>query len=241
MPFLLAMSPYLVLVLIVMLAELVGPVGAVLDRVKLVLVFPATETARGWVMRAGPGRAISVFGEAGALLAYTSVIGYALFALTGHYQPGAPRRILSSTARSAVRSSIGIASMVGFAMTMEQSGMTYSLAVGLSRALEPVFPFLAPFIGLLGAFMTGSNTNSNVVFAGLQQQTATLLGLPVVVILAAQTAGGAIGSMLAPAKIIVGASTAGLSGQEGQVLRRALVYGLLITAVIGGVTLLAVR
>jgi lactate permease len=150
-------------------------------------------------------------------------------------------RILSNTVSSAVRSSIGIASMVGFAMMMDQTGMTYLLAIGLSRTLESVFPFLSPFIGLLGAFMTGSNTNSNVVFAGLQQQTAGLLGLPATVILAAQTTGGSLGSMLAPAKIIVGCSTAGLAGEEGQVLRRTIVYGVLITIVIGIVTWLAVH
>jgi lactate permease len=123
--------------------------------------------------------------------------------------------------------------MVGFATMMSLSGMTYSLAVGLSQVLEPIFPFLAPYIGLLGAFMTGSNTNSNVVFAALQQQTATLLNLPVALVLAAQTTGGSLGSMLAPAKIIVGCSTAGLSGEEGQVLRRTIVYGVIIAAVIG--------
>ena len=43
--------------------------------------------------------------------------------------------------------------------------------------------------------MTGSNTNSNVVFGQLQQQTAVALELSVPLILAAQTAGGAIGSL----------------------------------------------
>jgi lactate permease len=95
------------------------------------------------------------------------------------------------------------------------------------------FPFVSPFIGLLGAFMTGSNTNSNVVFAGLQQTTAMLVGISVPLILAAQTTGGSLGSMLAPAKVIVGCSTAGLAGQEGKVLRITLIYGLAIGALIG--------
>ena len=87
--------------------------------------------------------------------------------------------------------------------------------------------------------MTGSNTNSNVVLAALQQQTATLLNLPVALILAAQTTGGSLGSMLAPAKIIVGCSTAGLAGEEGQVLRRTIIYGVIIAAVIGVVVWIA--
>ena len=50
--------------------------------------------------------------------------------------------------------------------------------------------------------MTGSNTNSNVVFGQLQQETALVLALSVPLILAAQTTGGAIGSLFAPAKVI---------------------------------------
>jgi lactate permease len=233
MSLVLAVSPYMILIVIVTIAELVVPVHQFLNRTELNLEFPEIRTSFGWVTEAGSGKAISIFGHPGALLAYASLIGYGIFAFGGYYQPNAWKRILSNTVRSAVRSSIGIATMVGFATIMSMSGMTYALAQGLSQAVEPLFPFLSPFIGLLGAFMTGSNTNSNVVFTALQQQSAHLLHLPVAIILAAQTTGGSLGSMLAPAKIIVGCSTAGLAGEEGHVLRRTIVYGLVITAVIG--------
>jgi len=233
MGFLLAVSAYLVLIVIVSAAELVTPLHHALNAVRPGLALPRTQTSLGWVVAEGVSKRISIFGHAGALLAYTSVLAYAIYRFGGHYRPGAIGRIVGGTCRSAVKSSIGIASMVGFAITMEQSGMTHLLAVGLSRTVESVFPVLAPFIGLLGAFMTGSNTNSNVVFAGLQHQTAQLLGVPATVILAAQTTGGSLGSMLAPAKIIVGCSTAGLAGEEGQVLRRTIIYGLLITLAVG--------
>ncbi len=241
MSLVLAVSPYMILVVIVTVAELVTPVHQFLNRIELNLAFPEIRTSLDWATEAGPGKAISIFGHAGALLAYASLIGYAIFAFTGHFQPGAWKRILSSTIHSAVRSSIGIATMVGFATIMSMSGMTYALALGLSQALKPLFPFLSPFIGLLGAFMTGSNTNSNVVFTALQQQAAHLLHLPAAIILAAQTTGGSLGSMLAPAKIIVGCSTAGLAGEEGQVLRRTIVYGIIITAVIGSIVWILTR
>jgi lactate permease len=124
---------------------------------------------------------------------------------------------------------------------MANSGMTYVLAVGLGNLAGPLYPFVSPFIGLLGAFMTGSNTNSNVVFAPLQQQAAVLLAINVLVILGAQTTGGSLGSMLAPAKLIVGCSTAGLSGQEGSVLKKTLGPGLIIAGVIGVLALIAVQ
>ena len=130
--------------------------------------------------------------------------------------------------------------MVGMATIMDNSGMIFVLAQGLSKAAGPFYPFVSPFIGLLGAFMTGSNTNSNVVFAPLQQQAAALLGISALVVLGAQTTGGALGSMLAPAKIIVGCSTTGLVGREGEVLKKTIPTGLIITGVVGILATLAV-
>lgn len=67
----------------------------------------------------------------------------------------------------------------------------------------------------------------------LRSVLLALQTLSVPVILAAQTAGGAIGSMLAPAKIVVGCSTVGLGGKEGPILRAGVKYGLAISAAIG--------
>jgi lactate permease len=121
---------------------------------------------------------------------------------------------------------------------MDQSGMTFLLAEGVSKALGPAYPVFASAVGTLGAFMTGSNTNSNVIFGGLQMQVAEIGGLSVALILAAQTTGGSIGSMLAPAKILVGCSTVGLSGKEGPVLASTIRYGAAMTVIIGLIALL---
>ena len=128
--------------------------------------------------------------------------------------------------RGAVNSSLGIVAMVGMAVVMSHSGMTNLLAQGLSQSFgKDFYPAIAPFIGALGAFITGSNNNSNVLFAALQMRTAELLQLSVTLILAAQTAGGSLGSIMAPAKVIVGCSTVGLGDHEGVVMRPVLGYG----------------
>jgi len=100
--------------------------------------------------------------------------------------------------------------------------MTDAIARGLSAWFAGVYPLVSLIIGAIGAFMTGSNTNSNVLFAALQMQTARFLGYPTAVILAAQTAAASIASTLAPAKIIVGTSTSGLRGKEGIIIRKLL-------------------
>jgi lactate permease len=241
MPIILATSGYLVLILIVGIAEMVPAVGNFLDQIKISFNFPQTTTALGFVVEAGKGQKISILGHAGALLLYASILSFVIFSRAGRLKPGALSRIFKDTSKSGLTSSIGIVSMVGFAMIMEQSGMTAEIAQGLSHAGEQIYPLLSPFIGLLGTFMTGSNTNSNIVFTSLQKQTAGLLNLPAAIILAAQTTGGSIGGMLAPARIIVGCSTAGLAGKEGLVLKKTIRYGLIITLIIGACALLIIK
>jgi len=225
-----ALLPYALVVIVVLVAELVRPVHEFLGQVVIQVEFPELATARGWVTPAGPGRTISIFGHAGALLVYASLITCGVFWRQKHYRPGAARRIVRSVVEKATRSSLGVAAMVGMAVTMEHAGMTHLLAEGLVRLAGSVFPLISPFIGAIGAFMTGSNTNSNVVFGSLQQQVAVLLGISPQIILAAQTAGGAIGSLFAPAKVIVGCSTVGLGGREGPAVEATLRYGLVIVA-----------
>ena len=88
--------------------------------------------------------------------------------------------------------------------------------------------------------MTGSNTNSNVVFGQLQLQTSTALGLAIPILLAAQTTGGAIGSLFAPATVIVGCSTVE-GAEDSRVLAKATFYGLAIVAMIGLIVLCYIK
>jgi lactate permease len=240
LPLPLALSPYVLLMLVIIGGQLIGPVQHFLGRVVIRAEFPELSTSKGWVTPAEAGRTIDVFGHAGALLFYASLLSYVLLLWKGHYGPGAMKRIANNTVRRAGRSSIGVATMVGMAVVMQHAGMTHTLAKGVAETFGGVYPLVSPFIGALGAFMTGSNTNSNVVFGDFQQTAARLLGLNELIILAAQTAGGAIGSTFAPAKVIVGASTAGLGGEEGPVLRKVMIYGTVLVAIVGLATALAV-
>lgn len=236
--FVLAFSAYAILVVIVLAANLFGPLGEVLGRVRIELPFPTTSTDYGWTNAATRSyRTILPFGDAGALLLYAALAGYVVYRRSGLIGSGALRRAAGRTVTSAVSSSIGIVTMVGMALVMIDSGMTDVLARGMADVAGPAFPLVSPFIGVLGAFMTGSNTNSNILFGALQRDSAVLLALPPAIILAAQTTGGAIGSMLAPAKIIVGCSTVGLAGQEAPVIRAGVRYGLTIALFIGLATL----
>jgi len=222
----LSLLAYGLLVVLAFSVNLIPPVDSFLSQVAFTLEFPEVSTAFGWVTSAGTGRVINIFGHPGAILLYTCVISYLIYRRVGYIKKGALKSIIGRVMKSGVNSSLGILAMVGVASVMLHSGMTFLLAKGLSVSFSrEAYPAVAPFIGALGAFITGSNNNSNVLFAVLQQNAAQLLNLSVPLIIGAQTAGGALGSVLAPAKVIVGCSTVGLAGEEGAVMRKLLGYG----------------
>ena len=99
-----------------------------------------------------------------------------------------------------------------------------------------VWPFFAPFIGALGAFIAGSNTVSNLMFALLQHGVATALGISGALVVALQAVGAAAGNMIAIHNVVAASATVGLLGQEGATLRRTIIptiYYLVMTGALG--------
>ncbi|MCY3715986.1 MAG: L-lactate permease [Chloroflexi bacterium] len=236
----LALAAYIILLALAFSVNLIAPLGDLLDTVMLQLHFPAVATTHGWEVPAESGRGISLFGHAGAILFYAGLVAFLLYKRANYFErDDAWQVIWRKVSKSALKSTVSILALVAMAALMTHTGMTQIIARGISETVSAqVYPLFAPFIGALGAFMTGSNTNSNVVFGALQQETALLLGLTVPIVLAGQTAGASLGSVLAPAKIIVGCSTVGLGGEEGPVIRRMLLLGLIPVVFVALITLL---
>lgn len=198
--------------------------------------FPQVATTLGVATAAGPGQVFRPLMHPAFLILVSA--GLATIYL-GSRQVDT-KSIWSASARatlcSAGPASIGVLSMVGLSTVMEHTGMSMLLAQGLVLITGPVFPLVSPLVGMLGAFATGSNSNSNVLFGTMQKNIAAALGINPATLLAAQTAGGSLGGMIAPAKLAVGCSTTGLKNQEGLVLRKTLPAGISIGLLLGVVT-----
>jgi lactate permease len=228
------MIPYLLLIVIILTVNLIAPLQQALNQVVLQVNVPALTLNDGRQIPAGKTKGISIFGHPGAQLILTGILTLIFAKAQGYLPPGSGKQIRKGVLRSGVKSTLGILAMMTMATTMQMVGMVELLSQAMADLAGQFFPLISPFIGALGAFMTGSNTNSNVLLGAFQQNVAQALGLTVPLILAIHNAGAAVGSVFAPAKIIVGCSTVGLSGGEGAALRRTSRYGLLI------ITLLAV-
>ncbi len=126
---------------------------------------------------------------------------------------------------------LGLANAKGTSLTLFV--VTIILARGIAPIAGKLFPLASPYIGVLGCFMTGSNTNSNVLFGAFQVETALALGVSTRIMAAVQSAGGSLGSAIAPAKVLIGSTTVGLSGREDLVMRKAIPYCLLLVLVLG--------
>ncbi|MEE8441537.1 MAG: L-lactate permease [Spirochaetia bacterium] len=98
---------------------------------------------------------------------------------------------------------------------LDRPDMISALSQAAARAMSPVWTFVAPFVGALGAFMTGSNTVSNVLFAGFQYGVAAQAGLSRTIIVGLQVVGGAAGNMICVHNVVAASTTVGVLGQGG--------------------------
>jgi len=231
------LSPYILLVVIGFAVTLIRPMNAFLNQVSFSLTYPEIVSGLGFVTPAESSPIIYPFSHPGMVLFVTVLLSYIVLKRGGMLNHTSPRRILSLTSHNVVDSSLGMIVMAGVSTMMTHVGMTSTLARGIAETINGViYPLVVPFVGVIGAFLTGTNNNSNILFGALQAEAAALLKLNVPLILAAQHAGGSMGSVMSPTKLIVSCITVGLAGQEGKVLRKLIGYGLIPISVIAVAT-----
>jgi len=197
--------PYLLILALVLLTRLVAPLQASLSGLWL-----------GWDWQGYSGGLAPLY-HPGTLL----MLGLVLAAsLTGR------RAALGSAIAAALRRlapvALALFVMLALARLMVHGGLIAQAAEAAAQA-GAFWPLLAPLIGVLGTFVSGSATASNILFTEFQAATARSLDLPLLMMAAAQGVGAAIGNAIAPHNIIAGMATVGLTGRDGEVLGHTLV------------------
>ena len=148
---------------------------------------------------------------------------------------------LGAAAKRLILVALALFFMLSLARVMLHAGMIDTLAVAAGTTTGPAWPLIAPAVGVLGSFVTGSATASNVLFTNLQATTAAELGLPAVEMMAAQGVGAAVGNILSPLNVIAGAATVGLVGREGSIMRLTLPACAAGAAVVGAAAFVMTR
>jgi lactate permease len=128
-------------------------------------------------------------------------------------------------------SMVTIASVLGFAFIVNNSGMSTTMALALAGT-GSLFPFFSPILGWLGVFLTGSDTSSNALFCKLQYTSAQTIGVDPVITVAANASGGVTAKMISPQSIAVGTAAVGLVGKESALFRFTVKHSFIMLFVV---------
>jgi len=120
------------------------------------------------------------------------------------------------------------------------ASMPLAMAQWVAANVGGVWPFFAPFIGGLGAFIAGSNTVSNLMFSLFQNGVAQSLLIPGSLVVSLQAVGAAAGNMFCIHNVVAASATVGLLGQEGITLRRTVIPTVYYCTLVGLIGLIVI-
>lgn len=225
-----AILPYLLVVGLSVAGQL-----AKVDRTLLSFSFPGYATSLGHVVApAEKFASIRLFGHPAPVIFFSAFLSMGYYRARGKWKSSTLAQVSTFAVNRTIPGFVSLAFLISTATVMMGSGMTESMAMGIGRLSGKAYTLFAPFVGITGAFITGSNTNSNVIFGALQQSIAGVLGFSPLLFGGAQSIGGGIGCAIGPTQILLGSTSVGLQGREDALYRmlvlKVLAIGLLLGA-----------
>lgn len=118
--------------------------------------------------------------------------------------------------------------------------MPVAMATAVSDNFGSIYPFFAPTVGALGAFIAGSNTVSNMMLSQFQFEVANQLAISGAILVALQAIGAAAGNMIAIHNVVAASATVGLLGQEGKTLRMTVIPTIYYVLFAGALGMIAI-
>lgn len=217
---LLALFPYLLVIVIFSLAKLWTPLKDALAATNVSIPWPGLD-----------GNIFTAAGEVSSSTVYTfpwlSSPG-TLLLISGIIVAMVYRVALGEAAaiywRNLIKlrfSILTVASVLALAYVMNLSGQTITIGAWIAGA-GAAFAFLSPILGWLGTAVTGSDTSANALFATLQQTAAIRAGIDPTLLVAANTSGGVLGKMISPQNLTIAATAVGLVGRESEIFRKLI-------------------
>jgi lactate permease len=230
-----AWAPYLLLAAVLVATRIIPELKAFLLSIKF-----------GWVDilgEKGVSGNLEPLYLPGGILVFVVLITFFLHRMTG--------RELVKAVNESSRTLLGAGFVLIFTIPMVRilinSGVNASGLVSMPVAMAQfvadsvggVYPFFAPWVGALGAYIAGSNTVSNLMLSQFQFNTAGLLGVSGAMMVALQSVGAAAGNMIAIHNVVAASATVGLLGREGTTLRKTILPTLYYLVAAGTIGLIA--
>ena len=227
---LVAWSPFiLVLVFLLLTSTLVpaihDPLSAIKSNVPIYTGEGATPYTFTWV--ATPGVLILIAAFIGGIIQKCPI--------------GEIFGVLGKTIVQMLKTIITIMAVLATAKIMGYSGMTQSIADFIVRVTGSFYPLVAPLIGSIGTFVTGSSTSSSVLFSKLHASTGAELNINQIWLVAANTVGSTAGKIISPQSIAVATAATATVGKESEILTKVIKYFVLFAVIYGLVCYFGLR
>ncbi len=215
--FLEAVMPYLLIILFSVCFYIISPT------IKIELDFPGYTSMTGIIVKAEEGyTSFNVMKYPFSIIMMASFLSGILYWKKKVLNGEKIKKIASITIKKCASTTITLVFLLVMAQLMMDTGMIDNLAEFLVKTTRKLYPFVAPYIGLLGAFVTGSNTNSNVLFGSLQETAANALGISSALMCAVQSIGASLGGGIGPTTVALGAGAAQVVGKESLIYKKTL-------------------
>ena len=221
-----AYAPYLVIIIVFVLAQLPGIKDA-LDAPTKVFNWPGLDGLQSASGKASkiPQFKLNWLAAAGTLMLISGIISIPVLGIS----PARALRAYGTTLRQLAAAIVTVMAVLGLAYVMNASGQTSSLGTWMAGA-GGAFALLSPILGWLGVAVTGSDTSSNSLFGALQVTAAKDAGLHPALMAAANSSGGVLGKMISPQNLAIAAAAVGMSGREGDIFRRVIGWSIAFVA-----------
>ncbi|MFF4734561.1 L-lactate permease [Streptomyces sp. NPDC001262] len=221
-----AFSPYVLLIALFALISYHGPVQRFLASQDVTFSWPGLD------VHGTDGRpvAVTVFdfawlGASGTLLLIAGILTAVILRVPARRAV----RCYAQTVYGLRRAALTIACVLALSYVMNLSGMAVSLGTWLA-GLGRAFALLSGFLGWFGVALTGSDTSSNALFGAMQVSAARQAGLNPLLMAATNSTGGVQGKAAAMQNLVIAAGALGISGREGEILRKVIGWSLGVLA-----------
>ncbi|MEJ5229153.1 MAG: L-lactate permease, partial [Pseudothermotoga sp.] len=116
----------------------------------------------------------------------------------------------------------------GFELLRVEKNMIHAMAVSSARLFKNLYPFFTPYLGVLGGFVTGTQTSATAMFANYTMETSKLLNFSPIFMTAAAAFGSGLASAISPSKLQNAAASIDRIGEEKKVFPKTILIVLLM-------------
>ncbi|MEZ0537975.1 L-lactate permease [Caldicellulosiruptoraceae bacterium PP1] len=122
---------------------------------------------------------------------------------------------------------------LGYELLNKDHNIIYIMADYSARAFKHAYAFIVPYLGILGGFITGTETSTIAMFAKYTIETSNILKISPFMMVAALAFGGGLASGISPSKLQNAAAAIDAIGEESKVLKTTLIISLIMAFITG--------